>query len=56
MPRDGAGIATSMDGVRRAFDNNIMVERLGRTVEYDDVYLWDYETPASVYGLAVIGG
>jgi len=40
-----------MDGVGRAFDN-IMVERLWRTVKYLDVYLRDYQTPASVYGLA----
>ena len=41
----GVGIAISMDGVGRAFDN-IMVERLWRTVKYEDVYLRDYETPA----------
>ena len=41
----GAGIAISMDGVGRVFDN-IMVERLWRTVNYEDVYLRDYETPA----------
>ena len=40
-----SGIAISMDGVGRAFDN-IMVERLWRTVKYEDVYLRDYETPA----------
>ncbi len=40
-----AGIAISMDGVGRAFDN-IMIERLWRTVKYEDVYLRDYETPA----------
>jgi putative transposase len=40
-----AGVAISMDGVGRAFDN-IMVERLWRTVKYEDVYLRDYETPA----------
>ena len=39
-----AGIAISMDGAGRAFDN-IMVERLWRTVKYEDVYLWDYQTP-----------
>jgi len=78
-----AGIAISMDGVGRAFDN-IMVERLWRTVKYEDVYLRDYQTPAearlgleryfgyynhrrrhrslsrqtpaSVYGLAELGG
>ena len=41
----GAGIAISMDGVGRVFDN-IMVERLWRTVKYEDVYLRDYQTPA----------
>jgi len=40
-----SGIAISMDGVGRAFDN-IMVERLWRTVKYEDVYLRDYQTPA----------
>ena len=40
-----AGIAISMDGVGRVFDN-IMVERLWRTVKYEDVYLRDYQTPA----------
>ena len=47
-----AGVAISMDGVGRAFDN-IMVERLWRTVKYEDVYLRDYETPAEArLGLA----
>ena len=32
----------SMDGKGRAFDN-IMIERLWRTVKYEDVYLNDYE-------------
>ncbi len=36
-----AGIAISMDGVGRVFDN-IMVERLWRTVKYEDIYLKDY--------------
>lgn len=39
-----AGIAISMDGVGRAFDN-IMIERLWRTVKYEDVYIRGYETP-----------
>ncbi len=34
-----------MDGIGRAFDN-IMVERLWRTVKYEDVYIRDYPTPA----------
>ncbi len=37
-------IAISMDGVGRAFDN-IMVERLWRTVKYEDVYIRDYQSP-----------
>ncbi len=40
-----AGIAISMDGVGRVFDN-IMIERLWRTVKYEDVYIRDYETPS----------
>jgi len=39
------GISISMDGQGRAFDN-IMVERLWRTVKYEDVYIRDYATPA----------
>jgi putative transposase len=37
-----AGVAISMDGVGRAFDN-IMIERLWRTVKYEEVFLRDYE-------------
>ena len=37
------GIAISMDGKGRALDN-IFVERLWRTVKYDDVYLKGYTT------------
>jgi len=45
------GIAISMDGVGRAFDN-IMVERLWRTVKYEDVYIRDYKNPAEArFGL-----
>lgn len=45
------GIAISMDGVGRAFDN-IMVERLWRTVKYEDVYLRDYQNPTEArFGL-----
>jgi len=39
------GISISMDGAGRAFDN-IMIERLWRTVKYEDVYLRDYQTQA----------
>jgi putative transposase len=40
----GAGIQISMDGRGRALDN-VFVERLWRTVKYEEVYLKDYETP-----------
>ena len=36
-------IAISMDGKGRAMDN-IMVERLWRTVKYEDIYIRDYES------------
>ena len=36
-----AGIQISMDGRGRAYDN-IFVERLWRTVKYEEVYLRDY--------------
>ena len=36
-----AGVAISMDGKGRVFDN-IMIERLWRTVKYEEVYLKDY--------------
>ena len=32
------GVAISMDGLRRVLDN-IFVERLGRTVKYEDIYI-----------------
>ena len=45
------GIAISMDGVGRAFDN-IMVERLWRSVKYEEVYIRDYKDPAAArFGL-----
>jgi putative transposase len=47
-----AGIRISMDGRGRVFDN-IFVERLWRTVKYEEVYLKDYESvPAAVAGLS----
>jgi putative transposase len=46
-----AGVRVSMDGRGRALDN-VFVERLWRTVKYEDVYLKDYTTvPAAVAGL-----
>lgn len=37
-------IRISMDGRGRAFDN-IFIERLWRTIKYEEVYLKDYQTP-----------
>jgi putative transposase len=38
-----AGVAVSMDGRGRALDN-VFVERLWRSVKYEDVYIQDYES------------
>jgi putative transposase len=40
----GAGVRVSMDGRGRALDN-VFVERLWRSVKYEDVYLRDYQVP-----------
>lgn len=40
---EGAGVRMSMDGRGRALDN-VFVERLRRSVKYEDIYLKDYET------------
>ncbi len=46
------GIQVSMDGKGRALDN-IFVERLWRSVKYEEVYLHSYDTPrAARHGLA----
>jgi putative transposase len=37
-----AGIAVSQDGRGRALDN-VFVERLWRSVKYEDIYIKDYE-------------
>lgn len=42
-----AGSQVSMDGRGRALDN-VFVERLWRSVKYEDLYLYDYETPGQV--------
>ena len=39
----GAGIRISMDGRGRVYDN-IFIERLWRSVKYEEVYLKDYQT------------
>lgn len=41
-------IAISMDGKGRAIDN-VMIERLWRTVKYEEVYLKEYTTGADCY-------
>jgi putative transposase len=40
---ESAGVSVSMDGRGRALDN-VFVERLWRSVKYEDVYIWCYET------------
>ena len=46
------GIVISMDGRGRALDN-IFIERLWRSVKYEEVYLHDYQSvPAAVSGLS----
>ncbi len=37
-----------MDGKGRALDN-VMIERLWRTVKYDDIYIRGYETMVELY-------
>ena len=39
---EAAGVAVSMDGRGRCLDN-VFVERLWRTVKYEDIYPWRYE-------------
>ena len=47
-----AGIQISMDGWGRALDN-VFIEGLWRTVQYEEVYVKDYETPReAMQGLA----
>lgn len=41
---EAANIQVSMDGRGRCFDN-IFIERLWRTVKYEEVYLKNYQTP-----------
>lgn len=48
---EAAGMRVSHDGRGRALDN-VMVERLWRTVKYEDIYLRDYpDVPAARAGL-----
>ena len=41
------GVAISMDGKGRWIDN-VCIERLWRSVKYEDIYLRAYETPAAL--------
>lgn len=43
-----ANIQISMDGQWRCYDN-IAIERLWRTIKYEDIYINDYQTPLQVY-------
>jgi putative transposase len=48
---EAAGVKVSMDGRGRWLDN-VFVERLWRTVKYEEIYLWRHETvPALQSGL-----
>jgi putative transposase len=44
---ESAGVAVSMDGRGRALDN-VFVERLWRSVKYEDVYIRGYEEVAEL--------
>lgn len=45
------GIRVSMDGKGRAFDN-IFIERLWRSLKYEEIYIWNHETvPQLLSGL-----
>ena len=49
---ESAGVAVSMDGRGRALDN-VFVERLWRSVKYEDIYIQCYETVPGLHrGLA----
>jgi putative transposase len=41
------GVAISMDGRGRAIDN-VMIERLWRTLKYEEIYLKEYVTAADL--------
>jgi len=53
---EAAGAKVSMDGKGRCLDN-VFVERLWRTVKYEEIYLWRHETvPALQSGLRTYFG
>lgn len=43
-----AWVSISMDGVWRCYDN-IRIERLRRTIKYEDIHINEYQTPREVY-------
>ncbi len=43
-----ADVAISWDGRGRVFDN-IFIERLWRSVKYEEVYIHDYQTPTEAF-------
>lgn len=43
-----SGVSISMDGKGRAIDN-VMIERLWRTVKYEEIYLKEYTTGTDLY-------
>jgi putative transposase len=45
---ESAGVAVSMDGRGRALDN-VFVERLWRSVKYEDIYIRGYDTVPELY-------
>ncbi len=48
---EAAGVQVSMDGKGRCLDN-VFVERLWRSVKYEDIYIWRYEdVPQLLQGL-----
>ena len=46
---EGAGVQVSMDGRGRCLDN-VFVERLWRSVKYEDLYLRCYEAVTELHG------
>jgi putative transposase len=46
---ESAGVAVSMDGRGRALDN-VFVERLWRSVKYEDIYIQGYDTVPELHG------
>ena len=44
---DASKIKISMDGKGRALDN-IFIERFWRTLKYEYIYLWNFDTPGKL--------